>query len=117
LPLDIGPSGRTQGTDLENSEFVRRHFTIIGLSTIGGIEQLFRGIQMFPNSLFRIGNRQPGNESIFLIRNEFHLTQIYAFTSSISRNALPSKLNASTSNIIANPGASASMGLCVIMKL
>ena len=41
----------------------------------------------------------------------------YPLTSSASRNPFPSKLKASTSNIIAIPGANASAGLLVIMKL
>ena len=34
-----------------------------------------------------------------------------------SRRPLPKRLNANTKIIIANPGASASMGLCVMIKL
>ena len=43
--------------------------------------------------------------------------RIHTRTSSTSRSPFPSRLNASTSTMIARPGASASMGLCVMMKL
>ena len=42
---------------------------------------------------------------------------IYSFTCKASRRPLPNKLKASTKSMIAKPGASASMGLCVMMKL
>ena len=43
----------------------------------------------------------------------------YSFprTFNASLNPLPSKLKASTNNMIAMPGARASIGLCVMMKL
>ena len=41
----------------------------------------------------------------------------HSFTCNASRKPLPSILNASTSNIMAKPGASASIGLLVIIKL
>ncbi len=39
------------------------------------------------------------------------------FTSTASRNPLPSKLKANTNNIMANPGIKAIIGLWVMMKL
>src|SRR5580692_10594997 len=106
-----------QGTDPENGESVSFHFAVIDTSSIGGIEPLLGGIQMFPKPLFRFCNRQPGAEPVFFIGNEFHRSLVHDFTSNTSRKAFPSRLNASTNNIMASPGASASIGLCVMMKL
>jgi hypothetical protein len=43
--------------------------------------------------------------------------QIVLLTFNASLNPLPNKLNARTKSIIAKPGASASIGFCVMMKL
>ncbi len=43
--------------------------------------------------------------------------QVGLLTSNASLNPLPSILKANTSNIMANPGIIASIGLCVMMKL
>jgi|GEM_PF-4874610 len=57
--------------------------------------------------------------SCYFIRSLFlvHLFDYLPLTFSASLNPFPNKLKASTSSMIAMPGARASMGLWVMMKL